>query len=239
MSQWGWHSTPAGVDRNLWYQPEDIKKTSYESVRGTVFYASEPQPGNEEIYHWLRENPHRLNLARVGFLWDGKEIHPSQICECTQILELERGVLKSNFVIEGYPVEVETVCAGSKDILGVSVHSDALKEKRLSVLLAFPYGSKDITASDWEHPLWHETKVSVSDNDEDRLLVDFERILDKDVYQVKLAIENEAEITKQSPHNWEFFAKEEDFVFTLSFYQKDKVEEMPCEAVRDDSEEKW
>lgn len=239
MSQWGWHSTPAGVDRNLWYQPEDIKKTSYESVRGTVFYASEPQPGNEEIYHWLRENPHRLNLARVGFLWDGKEINSSQICECTQILELEQGVLKSSFVIEGYIVEVETVCAGSKDILGVSVHSDALKEKRLSVLLAFPYGSKDITASDWEHPLWHETKVSVSDNDEDCLLVDFERILDKNVYRVNLAIENEAEITKRALHSWEFFTKEDEFVFTLSFYQKDKVEEMSYEAVRDDSEEKW
>lgn len=239
MSQWGWHSSPAGEHRNLWYQPQDIQKTAYKSARGTVFYASEMQPGNEEIYHWLRINPHRFNLARVGFLWDGKEIHPSQVRECTQILELEQGILKSKFVIEGYSVEVETVCAGSNDILGISIHSDALKEKRLSVLLAFPYGSKDITASDWEHPFWHETKIASFHDHETHLTMVFLRILDKDTYQVELNCENKAKVTERKAHHWDLFSEENRLVFTLSFYQKEKIEEMSYEAVKDDSREKW
>ena len=86
MSQWGGHSTPAGEIRDVWYRPEDVKITSYESVKGTKYYASEPQPGNEEIYNWLRENPHRLNLARLGFWWKGQVIHPEQVKEIDQEL---------------------------------------------------------------------------------------------------------------------------------------------------------
>ena len=232
MSQWGWHSAPAGKDRNIWYQPDEIKKTPYDSVRGTVFYASEVQEGNEEIYHWLRENPHRLNLIRVGFLWDGKEIHPEQIEECEQQLELETGILKSRFVLEGYQVATETVCAKSADILGFSVRSEALKEGRLTVLLAFPYGSSDITASDWGHEDWHETELfSGKREHKEKLYQDketehnkgtylFVRTLDRDSYRVRLAVENPARLTEKKKHAWELSGDDELLQFTLAFWNE-------------------
>lgn len=234
MSQWGWHSTPAGENRDIWYQPEDVKKTSYESVRGEVFYASEVQPGNEEIYHWLRENPHRLNLIRVGFLWDNQEVHPEQIQECNQVLELESGILRSRFLLEGCSVEVETVCAGTEDVLGFSIRSEALKEGRLSVMLAFPYGSKDITASDWEHEDWHETIL------EDNV---FTCVLDKNSYQVSWRTETSASLSQKKKHEWVIQEKSPLLQFTLAFRGNSDVQkQMPemdfSQAVKG-SREKW
>lgn len=208
MSQWGWHSAPAGRNRNIWYRPEDVKKTSYESVRGIVAYASKAQPGNEEIYHWLRENPHRLNLIRVGFLWDGRRIQPEQIEDCSQVLELDKGILRSHFVLEGYSVDTETVCAGTEDVLGFSIRSEALTGGRLSVALAFPYGSPDITASDWEHEEWHETIL------EDGV---FTCVLDKNSYQVYWKSEDSARLQQKKKHEWVIREESEILKFTLAF----------------------
>ena len=230
MSQWGWHSAPAGEKRTVWYRPEDIRKTPYESPKGTVFYASEVQPGNEEIYHWLRENPHRLNLIRVGFLWDGEAIHPEQAGDCFQVLDLESGILKSRFVLEGYPVETETVCAGTKDVLGFSVRSEALAKGRLSVLLAFPYGSSDITVSDWEHEDWHETVLK-----EDV----FVRVLDRDSYKVRLRTETSAELVPKKKHEWILRGNENSLVFTLAFGNEKEPEISNFADVMSDSRSRW
>ena len=224
MSQWGWHSAPAGKERNVWYGPADVKKTPYESVRGTVYYASEIQDGNEEIYHWLRENPHRLNLIRVGFLWDGKEIHPEQVGECAQKLNLETGILKSRFVLDGYPVETETVCARSADVLGFSVKSEALKTGRLSVILAFPYGSSDITASDWEHEEWHETGLFSEKAKQGEQTYLFVRRLDGDAYKVRLSIENSSQLIQQKRHAWMLGGNEDVLKFTLALWNEKEPE---------------
>src|SRR5258705_5209798 len=55
QSQWGWHSfrRPAG----------ELKLVDYDGVG----YASSGR-GQEEIFNWLRENPHRLHLGRIGLL---------------------------------------------------------------------------------------------------------------------------------------------------------------------------
>ncbi|MDO5425282.1 MAG: glycoside hydrolase family 65 [Eubacteriales bacterium] len=233
MSQWGWHSTPAGENGNIYYKPEDVKKTPYESVKGEKFYASEVQPGNEEIYHWLRENPHRLNLARLGFLWEGKEIHPEQVRNCRQVLNLYTGLLKSRFTIEGYKVEVETVCAGRADVLGISVRSKALAERKLSVVLAFPYGSKDITASDWEHKEWHSTLATFTG---DRMAI--LRTLDKDGYLASLKWETPVWFTREEEHVWNLGGKEDALVFTMTFSDK-TPDIMDFPKVKANSAAKW
>lgn len=235
MSQWGWHSTPAGENRDVWYRPEDVKKTSYESVKGTKYYASEPQPGNEEIYNWLRENPHRLNLARLGFWWKGQEIHPEQVKEIDQELNLAEGVLCSRFSIEETPVEVQTVCDGKEDVLGFSIKSQALADGRLTLVLAFPYGSKDITASDWDHDGWHTTKAeSISGHS-----VSFVRTLDKDSYQVLLHMEETASIAQKKAHTWEISGKEESFCLTLGFSGEATPKEKTFAQVQEDSCARW
>jgi protein-glucosylgalactosylhydroxylysine glucosidase len=61
LSQWGWHTfpRPANLDSR------DLKLTSYESHGRQVGYATSPE-GQTELFNWLRENPHRLNLGRIG-----------------------------------------------------------------------------------------------------------------------------------------------------------------------------
>lgn len=238
MSQWGWHSAPAGENRDIWYRPEDVVKTVYESPKGKVSYASEVQPGNEEAYHWMRENPHRLNLARIGFLWEGREISPEELQNTDQTLSLHEGVLKSRFEIEGYVVETETVCAGAVDVLGVSVHSKALSEGKLSVLLAFPYGSKDISASDWEHEAWHTTAIE-SACSEGLTDVLFLRSLDKDTYQARLASGSYLKLSQIGRHAWIFASQTDRLEFTVSFSAEKTPEILDFPAVKADSARKW
>jgi hypothetical protein len=238
MSQWGWHSTPAGPERNIWYQPDQVKKTAYDSVHGTQWYASEVQPGNEEIYHWLRENPHRLNLGRIGFLWEGKEIHPGEVSEIYQELFLEEGVLKSRFTIHNCPVEVETVCAGEEDTLGISIQSEALLDQRLTVLFAFPYGSKEISASDWKKESWHETKCSCL-QEETGMKAVWTRTLDRTTYQVSLQSDMPAELLKKGAHAWTLEGRENALCFSIHFSSEEKKNGKSFREVKESSKKKW
>lgn len=245
MSQWAWHSTPAGENRDIWYRPDQVKKTAYDSVRGTQWYASEAQPGNEEIYHWLRENPHRLNLARIGFLWKSGPLHPDQIVSAHQELLLCEGVIVSQFQVEGCPVEVETFCAGDQDCLGISVRSEALLDKRLTVLIAFPYGSKEISASDWEHELWHETRADIQTS-ADGLDAVFERRLDRTAYRMELHCDTASEISQTGRHAWVLEGKGKVLDFTVGFFDGKRVykcdkclQTAGIRAVKDSSRHRW
>lgn len=68
MSQWGWHTKPVSDERYA-YTLDDLVMTKYTTPDGReVAYPQKKMPGNEEVYDWLRQNPHRLNLAQVGFV---------------------------------------------------------------------------------------------------------------------------------------------------------------------------
>lgn len=239
LSQWGWHSTPAGENRDTWYRPEDVKKTVYSNGERAVSYASEVQPGNETIYHWLRENPHRMNLIRAGFLWEDKELRPEQLKGADQRLSLQTGLLESCFAAEDKTVRTETLCAGKQDTLGVSIRSEALKEGKLSVLLAFPYGSCDITASDWEHDAWHETRLALLKEDATGIRARFLRKLDKDSYEVTLVTEGVSSLVRRGPHAWALRGGEETLSFTLTFSKTGDAAPLSFADAKKQSEACW
>ena len=73
-AHWAWHTTPAppGV------RPEDFRYKQYESHGRMVGYATERR-GQEVLFDWLRENPHRMHLGRIGLVLkkpDGSEAAP-------------------------------------------------------------------------------------------------------------------------------------------------------------------
>lgn len=179
MSQWGWHTTPVSQDR-YGYTLKDLAMTEYDFVGRKVSYAQERKPGNEAVYDWLRINPHRLNLARIGLLWEGKEVDPKQISDISQELDLFTGILSSSFSIDGVKCHVRTACAHEADVLAFDIQSEGLADGRLQAALTFPYGSSDISASDWSQPNRHVTQA-VETSREALLL---KRILDRDVYYV-------------------------------------------------------
>lgn len=173
QSQWGWHSVPPpdGVDLADTRRP-------YLTARGEVLYVdSQPLSGSDdsalgEAQRWLRANPHRLDLARIGFVIRdaaGEEsdvpddvgggggrtgsgpdaFHapsPSDLGACRQVLDLWTGVLESDVVLAGQRLHVTTACHPDRDAIGIRVERDVDDDlgrgDAIGVRLAFPYGSQ-------------------------------------------------------------------------------------------------
>jgi len=119
MSQWGWHTSPLpqGLD------PKQFRLTEYETHGRTVGYHTSSE-GQRELYNWLRENPHRLHLGRIGLrltTTDQKEAKVSDISEIEQRLDLWQGILTSQFRFQGEPVIVRTAVHPAHDLLAVAI----------------------------------------------------------------------------------------------------------------------
>ena len=108
MSHWGWHSFPVPMGKRI----EDRKLTNFDTHGRAVGYPTSSK-GQEGIYRWLRENPHRFNLGRLALRLttsDRKAATLKQIQHVRQELDLWRGQIVSQFTFDGKPVQVET-CA--------------------------------------------------------------------------------------------------------------------------------
>jgi len=214
MSQWGWHTQPNS--QNGYYTMNDLTMTTYECKGRKVTYASEKRPGNEEVYDWLRQNPHRLNLGRIGLYRHSKEIKIQQLHSIKQELDLYQGILHSTFHVEDEAVQVETVCHYEQDVVGFKITSHALETGELTVKLTFPYGSSDITASNWKVEEAHSTNVQVfKDN-----YWYIRRKLDNDTYDVLLRLESQGRIVHTSAHEIEIKSAKNTMRFTVHFLKK-------------------
>ena len=121
MSQWGWHRAPlpAGLD------PKALRLVQFDTYGREVGYAVSAE-GQNELYNWLRENPHRLHLGRVALRLtksDGVEAQVADITDIEQRLDLWTGALTSRFKFEGKPVIVKTTVHPAFDLLAVSIES--------------------------------------------------------------------------------------------------------------------
>lgn len=178
MAQWGWHTTPApaGLD------PARLRLTPYDTHGREVLYHTSAE-GQKELYDWLRENPHRLHLGRVGLLLKnsrGEEAKLSGITEIEQRLDLWSGVITSRFRVWGERVIVRTAVHPEQDALAVSIESSLFRRDALGVRFAFPYGSPSMQAADWQHPERHRTEVTGRPHFNEEL----RRTLDADEYFV-------------------------------------------------------
>jgi len=173
MSQWGWHSRP---NRNGGkYTLTDLQMTEYNLNGQRYSYAVDRKPGNEEVYDWLRHNPHKFNLAKISLTHSGKAIHGEEVSDIRQELDLYSGILYSSFNVLGEEVSVVTACAKSADVLGFSVTCPT--GSKLNIEISFPYASPQIGGSDWGDPESHTTEIH------DNLI---KRKLDDDRYFVKI-----------------------------------------------------
>lgn len=161
LSQWGWHSFPNPERWSI----DSFAFKEFDSHGRPVGYADIPGNVRTPEIAWLRANPHRLHLGRLGFVLvksNGSAATPADLSEITQRLDLWSGTLISHFVFDGQPVDVETVSHPSQDTLAVRVRSPLLRSKRLAVTLRFPYGTGEVATADWTHPDAHETTVVAS-----------------------------------------------------------------------------
>lgn len=187
MAQWAWHTKPVSGER-FDYTLSDLVMTEYDDCTGRhVVYPKKKMPGNEEVYDWLRQNPHKLNLAAVALRWQGREIRTEELSECRQELKLYEGILESSFQINGVLCRVKTACHNrGKDMLAFVIESEALRTGELTVEMRFPYGSSGITASDWNSDGLHTTEVL---REEEVTLL--RRQLDRDIYFIGIRTDGE------------------------------------------------
>ena len=62
QSQWGWHTAPNPTGKG----PSDLRLTEFDTFGRKVGYPTS-STGQADLFNWLRENPHRLHLGRIGF----------------------------------------------------------------------------------------------------------------------------------------------------------------------------
>jgi hypothetical protein len=172
LSSRGWHSLPGGADYDISHCLRP-----YATPRGPVPYvdlsrelgapdASDITP--EEA--WLRGNPHRLDLLRMGLMVPGlsspgwRAPDPGEARAFVQELDLWTGVIGSTFRLSDSPVAAASCCYPTRDVIAVRIVSPLLAAGRLAVRLAFPYGSAAwANAAGWSRPDAHETAVRGGD----------------------------------------------------------------------------
>lgn len=206
QSQWGWHSFPSDG-----MSPSDLKLEMFPTHGREVGYATgRPPKGQEKLVAWLRENPHRLHLGRVGFIGFTRE----EVTGIEQTLILLNGILDSRFRVKGVPFNVFTICHPDRDALIVMVAGKG----PIAIAIEFPYGSEDIPAADWKSPDRHRT---VEDNGQLR------REIDADRYWVRIATGN-GKVNRAGAHRFEVHGTDQ-LDLEVEFSPR-RITERPIEA---------
>lgn len=225
QSQWAWHSVPnpqcytlAGV------------LNEYTIAGRRVPYADSgtPSGGYSPAAEWLRANPHRLHLGRIGLhivKSDGSPAAIDDLSETVQTLDLWSGSLSSRFQVEGQPATVATVCHPTRDLLAIRIESPLVENRRLSVRLAFPYGATEWgQAADWNLADRHTTISRITDRQ-----ADLTRILDADRYFVRATWSSNSEMRMLSQHEYDISRQADGATLDLivAFSPKEIAEPVP------------
>jgi hypothetical protein len=194
-AHWSWHTTPTPDGVRL----EDFRYRDYDTHGRKVGYATE-RKGQEQLFDWLRENPHRMHLGQIGFelkKTDGSRATPDDLKNCEQVLDLWSGALESRFEFEGQPVRIQTCCHSALDLIAARIDSPLLGTDKLRVLLAFPYASPEMSMADWNEPARHTTTFSCTGKSR----ADFTRRLDETEYHAGLQWSG-AEFSQRAAHEF-------------------------------------
>lgn len=197
LSHWGWHTFPNPGGWSI----EKFHFTEFESHGRKVGYADVPHNQRTPEINWLRGNPHRLHLGRIGLVLtkaDGRAASTNDLGNLEQTLDLWNGALVSRFQLEGQPVQVQTVCHPERDLLAVRVVSRLLKNGRVAIELHFPYGTGATVTADWGKPEAHTTKLSRPDPN----TALFTRRLDDTTYYAAAAWSSNARLTEITRHEY-------------------------------------
>ena len=217
QSQWGWHTNPKPGGMSF----EDYRLDEYETPHGRQGFPLYAQ-GQKALYTYLRQNPHRLHLGRIGLRMtkrDGSKVLLQNITAIHQILDLWTCILSSRFSIEGQTVVVRTACHPHCDRLAFSIESPLIRAGQLGIEIDFPGAlpgpgsnysgetregesphpdtwSDYITAADWSRPDLHATvRCDGSPNH-----TTFLRVLDEDTYFMRIDWESPAKLEPMGPH---------------------------------------
>lgn len=153
QSQWAWHSSGG---RDVWGL-DDVRMQYRDGGRGGYPIRAEDR---EEPFHWLRQNPHRLQLGQFGFRFlssSGRTLPAEAVTDIEQTLDQWTGILTSRFRVEGIPVLVQTACHPLLDQFAIMAESPLLPEGRMAVSIRFP--APGMVSRSWDRSIalnWDE-----------------------------------------------------------------------------------
>ncbi len=228
QAQWGWHSFPN--PEHLTHD-ETLKDYDFGRGRQEPYSVQFNEPGRQhDAANWFRVNPHRLHLGAIGFA----DLKPDQISDVDQTLDMWNGEIVSHFAVDGTPVEVQTYCHPSKDMVAATITS----EKRLPIAIRLPYptGGHADDACDWTKDDLHITEIIK--NEAGSAVI--RHTLDSTVYYINLTWEN-ASAPEMTGRNSLLLTPESDkWSFTAQFLPDESDEANPtAKATAEAASDYW
>ena len=213
MSQWGWHSFPDAPEESA------LRLKPYNTYGRQVGYASDAS-GQQPLFDYLRQNPHRLHLGAFAFRFfedspAGRQAVLEDYHEVLQTLDLWNGSIRSEYAVFGRQIAVETLVDATSDTLAVHVLLGPQwnPDDNLAVVeMAFPYGSPAKEAADWDAKEQHETLVLSNE----ARTVTLRRVLDGTRYDLALCFDG-ASFRQTGKHRFELQPVQREFWFSCRF----------------------
>lgn len=240
LSDWAWHSMPLPEGKSI----GDYSPTVYESYGKKIAYmlADKDEP---ELSQWLRKNPHRFNLGRIGFVLlreDGTAAAEKDLLGTRQETDLWTGIVSSSFILEGKSVNVRTSCHPEMDIVGVVVESELIEKWRLKIFIDFPYADLNefpAYVGDYLSDEKHTSKISRKNYN--GAVID--REMDDAGYSLQMSWNGKAEIVRETPQNHRYIITPEkgrSFNFTCRFvHDKTAVSCIATSEIETASSKAW
>ncbi len=219
QSEWGWHSFPNTEN----YRVEESMKPLASHGR-MIPYARQWPSGSREwaAANFVRQNPHRIHLANVG--WeilnqDGQPVLLEDLEQIDQTLKPYEGELISRFEIEGVPVEVISFVSQEADRLGVRVKSSLLAEGRLSLRIKFPYPTDKWLDEAVYYEADEQSRLTLDQSDDEHFSIS--RELDAMRYVTAVASEQAIQSILTESHGFVIQpeAADETWSFSVAFSQ--------------------
>ncbi|KAI1269901.1 Six-hairpin glycosidase-like protein [Xylariaceae sp. FL1019] len=136
MSTWGWHNFSLPVTSGQTETSDFVGLDWW--THGRLVNYNQPNPAQADISNWLIQNPQRLNLARLGFLFEGNDTAEDGLQHKTQELDLWFGNISSSFSYNGSPVHVENWADSDSDSVGITIKSELFSKRALGVSIDLP-----------------------------------------------------------------------------------------------------
>ena len=139
QSEWGWHSFP---NTNGYSLDETLREYNIHGRQVKYAVQSKIPERTKEAVDYIRQNPHRLQLGKLGLeikLKNGKTAQQSDIQNIKQELSMWTGEIHSRFTIENELVEVFSYCHQQKDVISTRIISNLIETGQLKIRLRLPY----------------------------------------------------------------------------------------------------
>lgn len=238
ISSWCWHNSSLPTTPGQ-TSPEDFTGLDWWTHGRLVNYA-QPNPAEAAISQWMIANPHRVNLARIGFVLDGKSIEDADIGSPFQKLDMFSGMLYSNFSLRGNTVSVETVADPASDTLGIKIQSELLKNGSLSVFFDYPY---PIDKNKFENfvGLFNATSNHTTSLRSGEGFAEIEHNIDATTYFTNIKWDGEGSVDRPATNAHRYFLRTQGDIltFTAAFTLERSHADNTFEAIAATSSDWW